>query len=150
MLSVEARLQLLEDRAEIADLLASYGPIVDSGDGQRLAEIWATDGVYVVGDEFQFDSDQVTSLTELPGHQQYLSAGCGHVLSPPKITIDGDTAVAINYSMVLVKQGELWVADRLSANRWELQRTATGWRVSLRKNHLLDGNAAARELLAGR
>lgn len=34
--AVEARLRALEDRAAIADLIASYGPLADSGDRWEL------------------------------------------------------------------------------------------------------------------
>lgn len=44
------RLTALEDERDIARLLASYGPLVDAGDADGAAALWATDGVYDVGD----------------------------------------------------------------------------------------------------
>lgn len=35
------RVRLLEDRAEIASLIAAYGPLVDAADGQGVAGLWA-------------------------------------------------------------------------------------------------------------
>ena len=66
-----------------------------------------------------------------------MQSGCAHILSPPRVQLDGDRAEAINHSIVLVKRGETWVAERVSANRWELGRTTAGWRVVKRTNRLL-------------
>ena len=43
------RLEVLEDRAEIADLIASYGPLADKGDGEALAQLWVEEGEYEIG-----------------------------------------------------------------------------------------------------
>lgn len=147
-MDIEHRVQRLEDRAEIADLIARYGPIVDAGEGGQLAELWSDDGEYVIGDEYRFTGNQITGLTELEAHQNYLAAGCAHMLSSPQVMLDGDCAVAVNHSAVLIREGQRWVADRVSANRWELERKPEGWRVSRRSSALLDGEEAARELLA--
>ena len=61
---------------------------------------------------------------------------------------DGDEAVAVTHSVVLRHDGAHWIAVRVSANRWELRRTETGWRVHTRVNRLLDGDERARALLA--
>lgn len=149
VMTLEARIQALEDRAAITDLIASYGPIVDSGDGFRLADMWVADGgEYLIGDEFELKGQEIPELTERSGHQDYLAAGCSHFLSAPTVKINGDEAVAINYSIVLMREGKKWIADRLSANRWDLVRAEEGWRVSVRQNYLLDGKEEARDLLA--
>lgn len=142
-----ARLRVLEDRAEIAELIAQYGPIVDSGSGQHLRNIWTADGKYVVGSEFEMKGESIPDLTNISGHQEYMRNGCGHILSAPTITIEGDNAKAVNHSMLVLRDGERWVVERLSANRWTFVRTEKGWRVTLRENDLLNGNKSARALL---
>lgn len=143
----EARLRALEDRAELAELIARYGPIVDAGQGELLGELWTPDGRYAIGDEFSLAGEQVPALTELPDHRAYLAAGCGHLLTAPTLRVDGDSATGVNHSFVLVRDGERWVVDRASANEWTFTRTAEGWRVALRRNRLLDGSPEARALL---
>lgn len=145
---MEARLRRLEDRAEIADLLARYGPAVDSGVGEELTELWTADGEYRIGADAVIPAAEMPSLVEWDTHQGYLAAGCAHVLSPPRIELDGDRAMAVNHSVVFIHRGEHWVPERVSANCWELHRGPDGWRVFLRENHLLDGAEAARALLA--
>ena len=143
-----ARLRALEDRAEIAELIARYGPIVDSGEGDLLRDVWTPEGVYRIGQEHAMSGDEIPALTALPGHQEFLQGGCGHVLSAPTISIEGDTAVAVNYSMLVLREGDQWVVSRLSSNRWQLARTESGWRAIERHNELLDGEAAARRLFS--
>lgn len=141
------RVRALEDRAEIAELLASFGPTVDSLAGSNLVSMWTSGGEYRVGEEFAFRGAELAGLTELPGHQAYVAAGCGHVLSAPQIRLDGDSATAVNYSMVVLREGDRWVVERLSANAWTLERTGDGWRVRHRENRLLDGGEAATEII---
>lgn len=144
---LERRLRALEDRAEIAELIASYGPAVDSGAGDAVAALWSPEGTYQF-DETVLDADGIRSLVDYDTHVGYMRRGCGHILSAPRIVLDGDSAVAVTHSAVLVREGERWVAERVSANRWELTRTDEGWRVQRRRNSLLDGSAIARELLS--
>jgi len=80
-------------------------------------------------------------------HQAYLEAGCAHVLSAPQVSVEGDVAVAVNHSCVYLKDGPYWRLERVSANRWELERIDGTWRVIRRTNRLLDGTPEARRLL---
>lgn len=144
--AVERRLRALEDRAEITELIARYGPAVDRGDARAVAALWTDDGEYAF-DDTVLDADGILTLVDLESHQEFLRRGCAHIVSAPTITIDGDTAVATTHSAVLAGSGELWEPARVSANRWELVRTTAGWRVHRRMNRLLDGSAAARALL---
>lgn len=144
--ALERRLQALEDRAEIAGLIARYGPAVDAGDADAVAALWAPEGTYQF-DDTVLDADGIRSLVAIPTHVEYMRRGCAHILSAPRIEIDGDTAVAVTHSVVMLREGERWVGERVSANRWELCRTAAGWRVQCRRNRLLDGDTEARGLL---
>lgn len=144
---LEIRLQVAEDRLAIANLIAAYGPAVDRRDGAATEALWDTDGTYVIGDDV-VPFANLAAIVDLPGHLRYVNAGCSHFLSPARIDVDGDTAVAVNYSMVVMHEGERWVVDRLSANRWELVRTADGWRVDRRANRMITGVEEARALLA--
>jgi uncharacterized protein (TIGR02246 family) len=144
--ALERRLRALEDRAEVAELIARYGPAADAGDADAVAALWAPDGTYQF-DDTVLDADGIRSLVAIPTHVDYMRRGCAHIVSAPRIEIDGDAAVAITHSVVMLRDGEQWVAERVSANRWELRRTAAGWRVQCRSNRLLDGDVAARELL---
>ena len=148
MPQLEARLQALEDREAIRDLIARYGPLADSGDADGVAALWAEHGSYAVhGFADATGHAAIAGLISGPVHQQLLADGCAHVLGPVAIDLAGDTATARGHSVVLRWTGEAFEVHRVSANRWELIRTAAGWKVARRENALLQGEAAARALL---
>ena len=143
---LEQRLGEVEDQLAIMQLIASYGPAVDGMDGPTLTSLWTTEGCYDFGSEPLVGRANVAGLLDLDTHRAYVSAGCAHVLSPPRIEVDGPRAVAVNHSQVFVYDGGGWRADRTCANEWILVRTPEGWQVASRTNRLLDGSQAAREL----
>jgi hypothetical protein len=144
---IATRLQALEDRAAIADLIARYGPLADAGDAAGVAALWADHGVYAVdGFPEACGHAAIAALIEGPVHQELMARGCAHLLSPAAITLAGDRAMAWCHSVVLAKSGEGWLPVRVAANRWELARTVEGWRATRRDNALLDGREAARAL----
>lgn len=145
--ALEERVRQLEDRAEILQLMATYGPAVDSCNGDIVAELWTEDGHYRTDGLDFAGREELAALVELPGHRQYVDAGSAHVLSLPHLVIEDDRAVATGYSRVYVVQGDGHRVARTSANRWELVRTAGGWRVQSRINRRLTGAEEARQLL---
>lgn len=148
MQTVEERLLALEDRETIRNLIASYGPGADSGDADGVAALWAEDGSYSVGGMVDAHGRaQIAGLMTSDVHASLMADGCAHLLGPVAIDLDGDRAVARGHSVVFRRTGSGYEAWRVSANRWELQRTADGWRVRRRINAPLDGSEAARSLL---
>lgn len=146
--ALEARLAELEDREAIRNLVASYGPLADSGDAEGVAALWAEDGVYAVGGFGEnAGREAIAALIRAPFHQQLMQDGCAHALGPVHIQLDGARALAIGYSVVFRRAGKGFEAWRVSANRWELEKRNCRWQVRRRRNALLDGVAAARLLL---
>ena len=115
-------------------------------DRDGVAALWTADGSYDFGGAPLAGRDAVAGLVDLDTHKAYVAAGSSHALTAPRITLDGDRAVAVNCSQVFVRDERGWRADRTSANRWDLIRTADGWRVARRVNRMLDGTQAARDL----
>lgn len=143
------RLRALEDREAIRELIARYGPLADSGDARGVATLFAEDGIYAVGGMGEAHGHAaIAALIEGPEHRALMARGCAHVLGAPAIElVDGDRATARCHSVVLARAGQGWEPVRVSANRWLLQRSPAGWRVTRRDNALLDGSEAARVLL---
>lgn len=149
--TVEARLQALEDREAIRDLIARYGPLADTGAADALADLWTEDGRYAVGGMTEAKGRAaIAALIDGAVHRGLMADGCAHALGPVSIDLNGDQATARGYSVVFRHSGDhRFEAYRVSANRWHLARTPDGWRVTSRENALLDGAEAARALLAG-
>jgi hypothetical protein len=144
--ALQARLQQLEDTVQIAQLMAGYGPAVDSGAAARAGALWADDGVYDSGVGAWTGPDGIGGMVEGPFHQSLIHEGCAHVVSAPHITVDGDTAVAICHSQLLRSTGEGFYIWRVTANRWDWQRIDGRWRITNRVNKVLDGTPDARDL----
>jgi len=148
-LPIAARLGALEDREAIRDLIARYGPLADSGDATALAALWVEDGEYeVIGFAAAKGRAAIASLIEGPVHRSLMADGCAHLLGPVTITLDGDRALARGHSVVFRHDDGRFVAHRVAANRWTLERREQGWRVVHRANALLDGAKAAQVLLS--
>jgi uncharacterized protein (TIGR02246 family) len=146
---LEERLRRAEDRLAIGDLIASYGPLVDAGDASGTAALWTEDGSYDV-DTGRYDGrDGIADMVGSSAHQGLLGRGCAHVTTPPWVEVDGDRAVAVCHSQLVVRRqdGAGFDVLRATAHRFELVRTDRGWRISRRTGRLLDGGDAARQLL---
>ena len=150
------RVRQLEDHRDLTQLVAQYGPSVDSGTAEETISIWTEDGESaVVGGEHTFTmkgADELAAMVNDAGHQSLIMNGCAHVLTAPHLVIDGDRATGRSYALNIRWDGEadrFWVA-RVSANRWTWTRTDKGWKVTERINSNLDGAEASRALLAPR
>lgn len=147
--SLERRLKTLEDERDIARLIASYGPLVDSGDPDAVAALWAVDGGYDTGDWTMSSRDDVADMVRSEAHQGLIARGCCHFFGPPAVTVDGDEAVAICQSMLLVRrESRGFAVARAGVHLIRLQRTDSGWEIVSRTARQLDGSGQAMELIA--
>jgi ketosteroid isomerase-like protein len=150
---VTRRLRALEDHVEITQLVAQYGPAVDSGSAEAAAALWTDDGTFdAVGALEMRGHEQIAGMVDSDGHQALIRNGCGHVLTVPHVEVDDDVAHGCSYALNIRWDPDaerFWVA-RVSANTWRWVRTPDGWRIAERVNANLDGTAAHREMLAPR
>lgn len=148
--ALEARLGLLEDERAVARAMASYGPLVDSGEADAVAALWAPDGVYDIDELYLAGREQIGEMVRSPAHRGWIQQGCAHVVGPPHITVEGDEAVAVCHSLMVVHEAGRYVVHRATANHWRLCRTpgGAGWQVVTRTNRVLDGRAESPVLLA--
>lgn len=146
-----ARIRALEDQVEIMQLVAQYGPAVDSGSGEAAAALWTGDGTFDAVPHLRMRGrDDIAAMVSGEGHQSLINNGCGHVLTVPHVVVDGDQAAGRSYALNIrwdASAGRFWVA-RVSANTWRWERTPQGWRIGERINASLDGTAAHRDMLA--
>jgi uncharacterized protein (TIGR02246 family) len=146
--ALEARLLDLEDERDIGRLIATYGPLVDAGAAHEVADLWTEDGVYDVDEVYLEGHDQLAAMVRSRAHQAWIDAGCAHFVGPARVTVTGDTAIAVCHSLMVVRQDGEFVVRRATANHWALARTAEGWRVTRRTSRVLDGRAESPRLLA--
>jgi hypothetical protein len=156
--SIEQRLLAVEDRLEILNLIAAHPPGADSASHDFAEAFWMAGGtVDMAGQAKGYES--MIGVLNTPGFAEAQRQGICHFTGLPHITIDGDHAVATSYLQILAadpdgKPLELSAHGiskgfrvlRLSANRWELQRTPEGWRIKSRTVRGME-NPGSRELL---
>ncbi|MCK0090568.1 MULTISPECIES: nuclear transport factor 2 family protein [unclassified Rhodococcus (in: high G+C Gram-positive bacteria)] len=148
--SLLERVQLLEDKAAIQEVLTAYGPAVDAGDADAVGELWAEDAVYDIDIRVMEGRDAITEMVRTRPHQDYINEGCGHLLDPVHIRVDGDTAAATCHSLLLRRNldSDSYRVWRVTANRFDLARIDGKWKIKRRTARVLNGSEEARELLA--
>ncbi|WP_029391795.1 nuclear transport factor 2 family protein [Streptomyces xiaopingdaonensis] len=145
---LEERLARLEDERAVTRLITAYGPLVDAGCADAVAALWAPDGVYDV-DEIRMEGrEQIAAMVRSGRHPRWIADGCAHVVGPPHVTVEGDEAVAVGHSLMVVHGAEGHRLRRATANHWRLQRGSAGWQVTSRTSRVLDGRTESPALLA--
>ncbi|OAN28689.1 nuclear transport factor 2 family protein [Mycolicibacterium iranicum] len=145
---LERRLGRIEDEREIERLIARYGPLVDAGDADAVGDLWAEDGTYDVEGWSMRSRADVAAMVRSPEHQGLIGGGCCHFLGPAVVTVDGDTAVAVCESALLVHREGRFVVGRAGANLFRVRRIDGRWQITSRTTAALDGKPAARQLLS--
>ena len=145
---IDRRLRALEDEAAIARLVASYGPLVDAADQDAVAALWAEDGTYDVEGWRMLNREDVRAMVASPEHRGLVAGGCTHFLGPVVSRVEGDEALAVCESVLVVHRDGRFVVARAGANRFELRRAPHGWEIAHRTTHALDGSQEAIALLS--
>jgi SnoaL-like protein len=142
------RVGRLEDEAAIRRLIMSYGPAADAGLTSFAAGVWLEDGVYDWdGDGAPYQgSAAVDEMLRGDNHQGLIAAGVAHFAGPLLVEVDGDQATAINYSLIMRRENGRFYLWRVSAVRWDVERSGPAWRVRRRTNRLLDDSGGGRKL----
>jgi uncharacterized protein (TIGR02246 family) len=145
---LEKRLQIIEDERAIERLIASYGPLVDAGEADAAAELWAADGSYDVEGWHMRSRDDVAAMVRSDAHQGLIRRGCSHFLGPSVVSVDGDGAVAVCESVLLLRRDDGYIAARAGANHFRLRRIDGRWQIVERTTRGLDGSPGPRKLLS--
>lgn len=145
---LERRLRRVEDEREIERMIARYGPLVDAGEADGVGELWSEDGTYDVEGWSMRGRAEVAAMVRSPEHQGLIGGGCCHFLGPAVVTVDGDAAVAVCESALLVHREGRFVVGRAGANLFRLRRIDGRWQITSRNTSALDGKSTARQLLS--
>jgi len=163
-LNLEQRIRAFEDRLEIYNLIAGHPPSADTGAAAYAEAVYTEDGVFDRGPGLSgaAGNKAIGANLKSAGHRAAIAGGLAHFTGLPHVTIDGDKAVVISYLQILTpkKSGEAievpnhgasrgYHIHRVVTNRWDLLRTASGWKIKRRTLRLVDGSEPSRELLRG-
>ena len=162
--TLEARLRAVEDRLEIYNLIAGHPPSADTGADYYAEAVYMEDGVFDRGANLPGaqGNKAMAALLKSEAHQAAIAGGLAHFTGLPYIELDGDDAVVTSYLQILTpnKTGEAvevpnhgasrgYHIHRVVTSRWELRRTAQGWKIKRRSIRLVDGSEPSREILRG-
>jgi len=159
--TVEERLRAVEDTLAIIHLIASHPPAADTGSDNYYRDAFVSDGVIDLGGGKAANGNEaIAAIVKAPEHQAAIAGGLCHFAGLPRVDLDGDNAVATSYLQIItphkgappvelaghgVSSG--FRIHRVGANRWDLKRTAAGWKVVRRTLRPFDGSDGARDLL---
>ncbi|MGE2690914.1 nuclear transport factor 2 family protein [Mycolicibacterium pulveris] len=145
---LEARLSRVEDERAIERIIASYGPLVDAGEAEAAAALWAADGAYDVEGWPMRSRADVAAMVASDAHRGLIDRGCAHFLGPAVVTVHGDEATAVCESLVVKRRDDGYTVWRAAANHFRLNRIDGRWQITHRTTRTLDGRAEARRLLS--
>jgi hypothetical protein len=148
--AIERRLRELEDTVAIYQLVASYGPSIDGGASPEAGLLWTEDAWYdsdssSAGAEGVHGREGINGIADMVAKADI---GIAHITHLPIVDIDGDRATVTGHSNTFHQVGDEFHVARVSANRWELERTDGRWHIKRRTNRILNGTAESKEVLA--
>src|SRR3954462_15534402 len=101
MSSIARRLQALEAKIAIYQVVCGYGYAIDGCNAEVVGSLYAEDGVYAVDSTTRAGRSRVAGIAAEAGHLTLVKGGCGHVSTLPYVVIDGDRASATCHTMVV-------------------------------------------------
>jgi len=137
---IQKRVQRLEDERAVQRVVSSYGPCAHAGLTSSARSLWLDDGAYDwdADQEPYLGRDSVDQMLRGDSHQRLIAEGVAHLTFPPLCKIEGVRAVAVTYSLLFVRVEDGYRLFRLGANKWELHRAGSTWKISRRTNRKLD------------
>jgi hypothetical protein len=128
---LEARLQLVEDDRAIRQLLARYGFNADMGRSEAYVSLYTDDGAIDVSSTTRWEGrDELMDFITNPDGHAGMVGRCMHAQGNNLVTyIDGDSAVAEAYSIVLMREDDGLHVFTCNANRWTLQKVDGAWKI---------------------
>ena len=94
--TLDDRLRAVEDKLAIYHLIASHPPAADTGTESYYRDAFAADGVIDLGTKTATGNDKIGAVVKTPEHQAAIAGGLCHFAGLPRVTLDGDTAVAMS------------------------------------------------------
>lgn len=146
-LQLEKRLRAVEDRLEILNILAASPLSSDIPSVSYQEAMYSEDSVMdrAAGTKELRGREAVVDTIRDADHLAAVAAGMTHFAGLPHIRITGDRAVATGFLQIVIADPDgpkaglanyppshVQLVWRVTANRWELTRTAQGWRVTKR------------------
>jgi hypothetical protein len=140
--ALEKRVLYLEDQEKIRECLAEYGYNADLGRSEKYVEGWTRDGVYDLDDSVYLDGEaQLREMISSPSgfHKSQVENRSQHNVLNLFIRVEGDSAWAEGYSVVLVRKDDEIKAVLAGYNHWDFTRAGSRWLMKRRIRREIGG-----------
>ncbi|MBP6181044.1 nuclear transport factor 2 family protein [Flavobacterium sp.] len=141
-----ARFIAIEDRLEILNLLAGSAFSSDVASESYWAKMFTEDATFDRGAARQDKGrDEILKIVNAPEQKEAIKGGMTHLAMLPHITLNGDTAIATGYLLIVMPDTTAshvqlpgkgtssgFSIYQLTVNQWKLLRTTDGWKVTNR------------------
>lgn len=131
-MSIEARIQRLEDRDAIHQLFVDYGRYLDGGDLDSYVSLFAVDGEVMLG-----PMGRARGRAEIRALMSKVLARSGaafHIISSPSVQLDGDRATSVVMWTVISRDAEgKPKLTMLGRHQDDLVREDGVWRIAVRR-----------------
>lgn len=145
LVEVERRLAALEDERAILHLLSRYAYYADAGHDDEWVGLFSSDGTMDMATGGDGGYGDGLTFTGHAGLRAFINDPLGHHrpgfyrqsmhahANNTIITIDGDTAVANTYSILLKDSDAGVIVTGAGVNEWGFQRLDGRWALTLRR-----------------
>lgn len=141
-----ARIIATEDRLEILNLLAGSAFSSDVASESYWKNMFTKDATFDRGAEQQDKGrDEILKIINSSDQKEAIQAGMTHLAMLPHITLNGDTAIATGYLLIVMPDitashvklpgkgtSPGFSIYQITINQWKLLRTKEGWKVTNR------------------
>ncbi|MAM59037.1 MAG: hypothetical protein CMN25_17120 [Salinicola sp.] len=160
--NLENRLDIIEDKLAIYNLIASHPPSADTGHGDYTLSVYRTDGIFDRGPTLggARGASNIASFIQRSEHDAARHGGLAHFVGLPMIDLRDDKAVVTSYLQIVHLDQEGVPRDlpshgvstgyrihRAVVNRWELEKHEGLWQIAKRTLLPVDGTDPHQGLL---
>jgi ketosteroid isomerase-like protein len=132
--SIEARLQRVEDDLAIRRIIVDYATHLDGRDWTKYVELFAADGEWMnSGGSYKGHAAIRGMLENVVGKDGAANTANFHLVSNPRIDLDGDRAVAHSRFLFVIRGPEGGPAPALAGTYVDdFVREGAGWKIKRR------------------
>jgi len=136
------RLQAIEDRLQILNLLAGALISADTGDADYQRKMYSPEALMDRDGDVLQGGSTLASIMLSTDHQAAITDGMAHIGGPWHICLRDSEATAVGYVQILVSERSAMPVGlgnyavqaglrswRLTANRWELAKNDGAWQI---------------------
>ena len=131
--SLEERMQLVEDELAIRRILVDYAAFLDGRDYEGYANLFTPEGEWANEGGSRKGRDQIRAMLEVMGPAGSPNAENYHLISNPRIDLDGDRATATSRYLFVMRGPEGQPTPALAGvYRDEFVRHEGEWKIARR------------------